>query len=224
MPADVGQRLAQILQNLNEEAQVHPFVVGLHAGSLPGDIVDLYLLDTYWAVCLFPTIAANLARRQPMSVTSSSLSESAEEELTHPVLFERVLQARGIDETAVREGRYQPASRLYEYFWRWAQVVASYGPWEIAVATVTIGIEGAAPIVEAPVADALVGHYGVSRRDAEWFFLHSGELERGHRDAGFALISDNATAEYADAIVESATFAARAMVIDCPTSWISMRD
>jgi hypothetical protein len=193
----VAQRLLAVMDRKHHWAYPHLTRPGLSRAQLLEHFRHEYLVY----VRDFPVlVAAALGQVPPLEDVRRALAENVYEEQTgglsrtapHPELFLRMMEGLGFARTDVTdETRLHPAAVAYRTVLREG---AARGPWQAAVALLTIFVEGSVneraelagtfvrPSGEEAVArHALVVHYGCPPEAMQLTRAHA-LVEGGHRD------------------------------------------
>jgi hypothetical protein len=186
----------------------------------------------------FPVLLARaLGQVPPLPEVRRALAENLYEEQTgglsrtasHPELFLRMMQGLGFPPSLFDEGAAElhPSAALYK---SWLRETAARGPWQAAVALLTIFVEGSVneraelagtyrrPAGEdAAARHPLVVHYGCPLDAMELTRVHA-DVEGGHRDDAWRIVLAHVPAkgEVADQVVETCQHALEL--------WLAYRD
>lgn len=168
----------------------HPFFTALRQGALPREKVVRWAADMLWITVRFPEIIAGLASRCPAydHGAKAVLVANAYEELGHPAMLARFLQASGADAGVLLDGpmeAYRP-TRHSEAILDFLTAYAYHHPFVEGICAVG-AMEAMTPRQVEIIHGALIERYGYSAGDLEWAGVHLGEVEQDHALAALVI-------------------------------------
>lgn len=179
-----------ILAPITLETVNHPFIVGVEKGEVSRSQLIAYHSDLLWMNVASPEFVTALAARVPKHdhVIKARLVENAFEEISHPYIQKRLVNALGGMGDAIYKG--PDWSTPYKYSEEVADLrilLECYcykQPFVVGLAAFTVGVEAGVPRIFSTMADSLIRHYGLTEDDVEWLRIHSGDVEIEHGNTG----------------------------------------
>jgi pyrroloquinoline-quinone synthase len=202
MPPSFQERLLRVMDRKDHFAYWK--LMGAHATK--AQLKNHYLQE--WGVYVrdFPLFLARILAMNPPADVRSDLAENLFEEETgkltlgvsHPELFLRMMEGLGFKRGDFAKARLIPEAMRYR---KWLDRVTTGKDWLIAMAVVTVFVEGSrkdrgeveeTKLPEPPVEDALsrhplVIHHGLNRKFLDLQRAHS-QAESGHRAAAWKAV------------------------------------
>ncbi|WP_372719188.1 TenA family transcriptional regulator [Immundisolibacter sp.] len=206
-----------VLEPLAAKALAHPVLRDIESGRLPKEKFTRMMANLCWVITGFPEYVSALAARCPKNdhMVKAALLENAYIERDHPFLLAQAVTALGGPGDAILDGPDWVSFDFDPYVHMLRMTIEGYvfhRPWIEGMAATAVGVESVVPAVFGRIGAAAIKHYGLTEDDAEWFHIHSGEVEMEHGNEGLRVLDKYVADDDLD--TQAACIAAARLVSD----------